>query len=103
MQEIVKAKRAAPRFMGAIMCFEFRGVETASVACAQPRGIFDGQHRARACAQLLTSEAFSIEDDAPESWEMREGGGGGGGALIPGAPPQEGVDHETSWVWVFQK
>ena len=81
MQEIVKAKRAAPRFMGAIMCFELRGVETASVACAQPRGIFDGQHRARACAQLLTSEAFSIEDDAPESWEMREGGGGGGGAL----------------------
>eukprot|EP00964_Phaeocystis_antarctica_P095723 scaffold62153_cov61-Phaeocystis_antarctica.AAC.6 len=33
----------------------------------------------------------------------RFGGGGGGGALIPGAPPQDGVDHETSWVWVFQK
>ena len=81
MQEIVRAKRAAPRFMGAIMCFEFRGVETASVACAQPRGIFDGQHRARACAQLLTSEAFSIEDDAaPESWETREGGGGDSGS-----------------------
>ena len=29
-------------------------------------------------------------------------GGGGGSALIPGAP-QEGVDHETSWVLVFQK
>ena len=67
VQEIVRAKRAAPRFMGAIMCFEVRGVETASVACAQPRGIFDGQHRARACAQLLTSEAFSIEDDPPDT------------------------------------
>ena len=85
MQEIVRAKRAAPRFMGAIMCFEFRGVETASVACAQPRGIFDGQHRARACAQLLTSEAFSIEDDAaPESWETREGGGGDSGSSSGG-------------------
>ena len=79
VQEIVRAKRAAPRFMGAIMCFEVRGVERASVACAQPRGIFDGQHRARACAQLLTSEAFSIEDDPPESWEAGEDGGGGGG------------------------
>merc|ERR1711871_312364 len=49
--------------MGSLMCFEHAGVEQPSVHCVQPRGIFDGQHRACAAAQLLCSEHFAIDDD----------------------------------------
>ena len=56
--------------MGPIMAFEFVGHEgelaLPSVTCPQPRGLFDGQHRARAAMRLLTSDAFSIEDESAD-------------------------------------
>ena len=47
-------------------------------------------------------KAASLEPAPGAPLSMAGIGGGGGSALIPGAP-QEGVDHETSWVLVFQK
>ena len=49
--------------MGPIMVFEVMGATRPSVACPEPLGIFDGQHRARASARLLSSEDFSIQSD----------------------------------------
>lgn len=73
VDEIVKAKAQAPSLMGPIMCFEFGpseferdGLAMPSVTRPQPRAIFDGQHRARAAMRLLSSEAFTIEDEADD-------------------------------------
>ena len=43
---------------------EFEGVGAPSVQCAQPRAIFDGQHRACAAARLLSSPDFEVSGDA---------------------------------------
>ena len=49
------------------MAFEFEGVHGGlalpSLTRPQPRGIFDGQHRARAAMRLLASDDFVIEED----------------------------------------
>ena len=63
VDEIVKAKAEAPHFTGTIACYEFEGVGAPSVACAEPRAIFDGQHRACAAARLLSSPDFEVDGD----------------------------------------
>ena len=68
IDEIVRAHRSKPELIGSILCFEFVGIPVhapPSVACPQPRGIFDGQHRVLAAARLLASDHFEIEGDSP--------------------------------------
>lgn len=72
VDEIVRAKSHQPSLMGPVMCFEFKpsefdtaGLAMPSLTRPQPRAIFDGQHRARAAMRLLSSEAFTIDDEAP--------------------------------------
>ena len=60
VDEIVRLKASQPELMGPVMCFEFFAPADAlaqqpSLACPQPRAIFDGQHRARAAMRLLAS------------------------------------------------
>lgn len=67
-----------PRFLGALLCFQFEGYEHPSVACPQPRAIFDGQHRARAAARLLSSDDFEIRDVRPDAVDATGCRGGEG-------------------------
>lgn len=47
--------------MGCIMIFDFE--TSASTTCPQPRGIFDGQHRAMAATRLLALHDAAVQEE----------------------------------------
>eukprot|EP00966_Prymnesium_polylepis_P181813 4211817-Prymnesium_polylepis.2 len=90
--------------MGPIMVFDF-GLDEPSVTCPQPRGIFDGQHRARAAARLLSSDEFAIVDGTEEELAAVKGapsaGGGSGGGASGGGGGGGGFDDFPLVVEVY--